>query len=536
MFKSKKNTILLITAVFLLCGCLYALMLFVEHFGVSERITGLQLQQIDDAIYASWDETSMDGYEIRIETDRGDSWLESSKGSIHKIKNIEPGVTYTITVRGTMGNDLSMDDYGTITAKKTQNLTISNEFLEGFAGDSIRLDASAEGDIFCQSTDNHIASETKAREITLKNPGKAKIMVSAAETDKFASSARVLKVVVYPDNLKAPSIRILKQASSQVTFKWKKSDFAMQYNLKRFNKVTNKYETIEQFDSKVNSASIGRIPGKYAIEATATVGEKTISSPLIHTVSVSNPVDNASTYSSFHNLSTLNSSTLEKVATISGSGSLTVPQSMCCTKDRYNVTYIRSKTSTARIMSYDKNGNFIEAGPVSSLGHCNGTTYNPNTGKIYTVHAHKGVNSRTCVTLSSSSLSKSTSFTLPRVTSGIAYDETNNKYYLTKGNEIYVTDSDFNVEKFIWKKIRYNHAQDCGAYNGVVLVCTWVNGNNSYIDCYRASDGKYLGGYHIPIGEIESCCVDDGYLVLLINHHGTRNDGIYKTKKRIAFE
>ncbi|MGX8773418.1 MAG: hypothetical protein ACSW8G_00005, partial [Bacillota bacterium] len=107
-------------------------------------------------------------------------------------------------------------------------------------------------------------------------------------------------------------------------------------------------------------------------------------------------------------------------------------------------------------------------------------------------------------------------------------------FYLSKGNEIYVCNSDFEVEKFIHKRIRYNHAQDIGAYNGVVLVCTWVSGNTSYIDMYRSSDGAYLGSYDVSIGEIESCVVDDGYLVILMNTVGSSRDRIYRTKERIA--
>ena len=113
--------------------------------------------------------------------------------------------------------------------------------------------------------------------------------------------------------------------------------------------------------------------------------------------------------------------------------------------------------------------------------------------------------------------------------------ETNNKYYLSKGNEIYVCDDEFNVEKFIWKRIRYNHAQDIGAYNGVAMVCTWVSGNTSYIDLYRISDGAYLGSYDVSIGEIESCFVDDKHLIILMNNGtGGMGDCILRTVDPIA--
>ena len=67
----------------------------------------------------------------------------------------------------------------------------------------------------------------------------------------------------------------------------------------------------------------------------------------------------------------------------------------------------------------------------------------------------------------------------------------------------------------------------------MILVCTWLEKKESYIDLYRISDGAYLGSFYVPVGEIESCDVDDGRLVLLINKKGPQ-DRIYRTKGRIA--
>ena len=66
-----------------------------------------------------------------------------------------------------------------------------------------------------------------------------------------------------------------------------------------------------------------------------------------------------------------------------------------------------------------------------------------------------------------------------------------------------------------------------------MFVCTWVSGNTSYIDMYRASDGAYLGGYDVSFGEVESCVVDDGYLVILMNNASGDGDAIYKTTERL---
>jgi len=116
-------------------------------------------------------------------------------------------------------------------------------------------------------------------------------------------------------------------------------------------------------------------------------------------------------------------------------------------------------------------------------------------------------------------------FTSP---SGIAYDRSNNRYYISGGNHIDVTDTSFNKIKRITRK-RYHKPQDIGAYNGVVLSCIWPGGGTSYVDYYRVSDGGYLGSIEVPFGEIESACVNDGHLVILMS-----SGKIYWVNKRIS--
>jgi hypothetical protein len=123
---------------------------------------------------------------------------------------------------------------------------------------------------------------------------------------------------------------------------------------------------------------------------------------------------------------------------------------------------------------------------------------------------------------------------MPASVSAMAYDVTSDRYYLANGKEIYICDSNFKVEKTLAKTIKHKSTQDIGAYNSTVMVCSWLGKNKSYIDIYRVSDGAYLGSYDVSIGEIESCVVDDGYLVILMNTIGSADDRIYKTKERIA--
>ena len=121
----------------------------------------------------------------------------------------------------------------------------------------------------------------------------------------------------------------------------------------------------------------------------------------------------------------------------------------------------------------------------------------------------------------------------PKPVSCVAFDVTNNKYYLGKGGTMYVADANLKLEKTMKKTVRWFASQDVGAYNGVILVGTWLGETESYLDLYRISDGAYLGSYYVPVGEIESCIIDDGHLVMLINEYGPE-DRIYRSKDTVV--
>ena len=282
---------------------------------------------------------------------------------------------------------------------------------------------------------------------------------------------------------------------------------------------------------------INRAAGRYAIFPRAVIGDKTFQGSLSEPVTVKSVTEDLKSYSSWTNLKTLRRSNLKLFRTVRGDGSCRVPQSISITRDCYVISYVNSAGTAGKLCSYRKSdGKCIDITACSGMGHANGTTYDPYKDKFYVAKTHKSYRTASCSVYNGTTKKSEGAFNLPRVTSGIAYDESNNKYYLSKGNEIYVCDSKFNVEKFIHKRIRYNHAQDIGAYNGIVFVCTWVSGNTSYIDMYRASDGAYLGGYDVSFGEVESCVVDDGYLVILMNNASGDGDAIYKTTERLPID
>ena len=121
---------------------------------------------------------------------------------------------------------------------------------------------------------------------------------------------------------------------------------------------------------------------------------------------------------------------------------------------------------------------------------------------------------------------KSTSLSV--APSAIAYDKQMEQYYFTASNRIYKMNSKMKSRK-TYHRLRWHRSQDVCGYNGVIMSCIWTGGKNSFIDMYRSTDGAYIGSYSIPLGEIESVCVDDGHLVMLYN-----GGNIYRTKKRLS--
>ena len=156
----------------------------------------------------------------------------------------------------------------------------------------------------------------------------------------------------------------------------------------------------------------------------------------------------------------------------------------------------------------------------------NGSTY--VDGKVYIVHT-----SSTCTIFNTETLEVE-SVKIPRISSGIAYDSSIGRFYLSGGPKVIITDDQFNKTGTIMK-VRYRRAQDIGAGDGVVLVAVWTGGTN-YVDVYRTSDGCYLGGYEIPFGEIESVTSVDKHLVFMMHNtyfNGTRAGKILKTKEKL---
>lgn len=540
MIKTSNSKLILILIILLLLAIIALSIPFlavVYLFDASEHeITGLKVTQNTYSIEVKWDDIGVSEYEVYVFHGLGKPkrvTVTENKFSMDKV-DIGESYRFMVTTLNSQGNSCGADLVSIKTEKLKQKIHLSTRQIRGFEGDTFDITAVGKGKIDFKSNDTKVVDVTSGGTVKLKEHGETTITVSASGDDDYQSSTREIVVMSYPDTLGTTTLEVTDITDETVNLVWEPVQFATDYQILRYNVATGKYAVYKTVDSGEKHLKMVRNEGKYKVRATATIDHKTVKGGSSDAISVEAAANTAQSYSKSHDIMTLTKSNLDVIAVIRGSGKTNIPQSLSFNGSEYMVAYVNSGGSQGKIITYNRKGKLKREAALRNMGHANGSTYNPNTGKIYVVKTHEKIKSRDCSVYDEKQLVSDNSFTLPKVTSGIAYDESNNKYYLTKGNEIYVTDEKFRVEKFIWKKIRYNHAQDVGAYNGVALVCTWVSGNKSYIDMYRVSDGAYLGSYNLPIGEIESCIVDDGYLVILMNMRGTSRDYLYKTKTRVA--
>ena len=501
------------------------------------QVTGLDVKQVGTGLEVNWDDAEADGYIVFLQCngERPKVYRTEDPHCRIELDKLDPDYRVTVTAMNRIGGISAAKSDNVATNKLAQTVETEKDKYVGLEDKKGPLEAEAHGNITYTSSDPSVVDVSSRGVMSYKTDGRAEVTIQVAEGDQYKAAEKTVAVTVYPDTLETPQMKAEDLTDTTVKLAWEPIEYAKGYTLRRYDPAKKKYRDLMDFTGDTISVELPRDQAKYKLKATAEVGEDQIESEPSEAVKVTATAETAESYGGSHNLKTLDGSNLEVVAHISGSGGASVPQSMSLVGNDYVVTYVNHGGSTGALVTYNNQGERTGVTGISGMGHANGSTYCPNTDLVYTVKTHRQIRSAECSAYDPKSGSCEKVFQLPKVTSGIAYDATNNKFLLSKGNEIYVCDDEFNVEKFVWKNIRYNHAQDIGAYNGVAMVCTWVSGNTSYIDLYRISDGAYLGSYNVPIGEIESCFVDDKHLVILMNNGtGGMGDCILRTVDPIA--
>ncbi len=502
------------------------------------QVRNLRLTQEGTEVAANWDEVDGKGYMVNCFINGRLTESHVVKDNMYTMKNVQPGDVCEVIVRAKLWFGLpSLASKATLRADKVkQIIAIEKTAYYGFAGNDFKLDASANGDLQYSSSDERIAAVDGNGRVTLGNDGEAEISITAEGNGYFTDAERTVTVFVYPAVLdKITGTAVENLSPTKALIRWNQDEYATGYKVMRKNPATGEFKELKETTYDVNYLEVVRNDYDYAVKGIAEVDGQRIDGKNSDVIKVRGTTEESPSYSKLKIIKKLTKADFEVVAFPQGGPKARIPQGISVTKDQYLVTYVNRKSTIAYLLSYKKkNGKLQKTTRIDEVGHGNGCAYNPYTKKLYVLAGKKGNYSGKCFVYDPKTHKRLGKIKLPVAATGISFDKSTNKFYLALGDEMYVCDSKFRMEKTLKKSIRYINPQDIGAYNSAFMICTWIKKNKSFIDIYRVSDGAYLGTYDVSLGEIESCTIDDGYLVILMNTIGSIDDKIYKTKKRIA--
>ena len=530
MKKLHVSTLIILIA----CIAAFAVLAFVEGPKIiTTQVKGLQLEQDGTEITATWKDMDCQEYNVSVTCEGKTTTVSSIKENSYGIQNVIPDKVYTVSVEALLNSSkLSRAAEKSITAEKLkQDLGLDLEQLNGLRGDKYQLNVTADMPVQYTSSNEKVATVSENGNISMLKPGRTKVTVELVENGLYEGVSQEVEVNVYPESLKQTTLKISEKTDTSVTFTWDRVGFAQGYKLLKYNLAKDKYVSVKKFANDETTYEMARDAGKYKIEAYVDAIEQTIKSTS-DSVEVTSISANAPSYGSIHVVSTIDQSDVRVLTYLTGNQSSRNPQSLCYTGKNYVVAFSNRSSSSGRLEAYNAKGKAVDGVNTSSISHANGMTYNPNTGKIYVMRTYAGHRIKSIATFDGETLDQTDSVSTRHAPSGIAYDESNNKYYMSAGPRLYVSNGDMGLEKTIGRK-RWHTSQDMSAYNGVAMSCIWSGGMSSYIDMYRASDSAYIGSISVTLGEIESVVVVDGHFAILVNVPGSSRDALYITKDRV---
>ncbi len=499
---------------------LFAVLQLVLIAGAEPGITRLKVAQVKDRIKVSWnDQKDADAYLIRVEDEKTDKTkvIKTRKLSCSVPCDDIPG-NYRVSVRSVGSSEGDLDfptaQSETIKLRKyRQKIELEDKDIVLVEGEKEKIKAKASGDI-TYDTDSEVIDVNDKGTVKAVSPGTTELKVCAEGGSYFTPEETTVTVTVFPDELDTPKVKIKEKDSFDAVLSWDEVPYATSYEIYKGSSEKPFIET-EEREAVVLRSSAG-----YRVKAKVKVEDEYVSSPYSKVAKINTYVDDAPSYSSPHLLKTFDSSDLEEVASIPCAGSAGAPQSFSYNGKDYIVTYENRSLAVFGEDGKEKKRIGLD------MSRPNGSTF--VNDRVYVVHTSSGC------TIYNTETGNTGSVRIPRVTSGIAYDASISRFYLSGGPKVLITDDNFNKTGTIMK-VRSQTAQDIGAGDGVVLVAIWSGGTN-YVDVYRTSDLSYIGGYEIPFGEIESVTSVDKHLVFLLHNayfNGTRAGKILRTKERL---
>ena len=303
---------------------------------------------------------------------------------------------------------------------------------------------------------------------------------------------------------------------THITGNTKQTRFAnMPVDLKQTAETPVSYVPAKGYTVNEDGKVVFKRSGRIRVTAVSEETEEYASDKKVITVDVLDTISVDGKSAEPHIFYHIDKDNCDLVMTVTGSKTVTGPQSFDYDGEKYVSVFI--KEDKQRIINFGegKDGKKVIK-PKMDLGHSNGFTI--ADGIYYSV---RGGGSATCVKIDPKT-EKYESFELPHPASGIAYDRKAKMFYTSQRGGMVAYDDQFNVVSEVNRMYRKttNYFQDCGAYSGIMMHC--VSGEHAqatnYIDFYDMVNGKYMGTVECELNELESIFVDDkGYIELLCN-------------------
>lgn len=205
-----------------------------------------------------------------------------------------------------------------------------------------------------------------------------------------------------------------------------------------------------------------------------------------------------------------------------------VAQSIAASDDGFAVALVaKSANGPGEIRLYDSTG-IYKSKYSATIYHANGATMTADNELLVTGALHSS-NGRK-FTYSGDSLSDGGTYKFPKTTSGIAYDKETGVYAMSEGKALITTTDMNNTKKVLSRSEHGPWYGDIAAGGGYIFACHSINkkGNN-YVDIYNEETGDFCGSYKVSYGELESACLFNGELVLLVHEYGTETNYLHFT-------
>ncbi len=136
----------------------------------------------------------------------------------------------------------------TITVGKgKQSISGKTGISKTFGSKPFSLGASAKTKLTYKTSNKKIATVSSTGRVTVKNPGKAKITVKAAETGKYKAASKIVTINV---KLKTPTLNAKKIGKKKVKLSWSKVPGATKYEIYMYDAKKKKF--VKQIAKKAN--------------------------------------------------------------------------------------------------------------------------------------------------------------------------------------------------------------------------------------------------------------------------------------------